>query len=75
MSFKEFLIRNKIDKANAPFTQLSYKVCAYGYFPKFKQNMKNKFKEYLYDSAKLCPDLNTLKIIFNGFQANNFINN
>ena len=75
MRFEEYLLKNKIDPRHVPFTEISLKVCGYGYFPKYKQHMKNKFREYLWESANGSPELNTLMIIFNGFQVNVFHNN
>jgi Fe-S-cluster formation regulator IscX/YfhJ len=68
--FEEYLHHNGIDPRRVPFTELSFKVCGYGYFEKYKQHMKLKFREYLWESSHGCPELSSLKIIFNGFVVN-----
>ena len=54
---------------NPPFVELSFKCCGYGYFPQYKERMLKNFMEYLNDALRECTELNTLKIIFNGFDV------
>jgi Fe-S-cluster formation regulator IscX/YfhJ len=70
LKFEEFLAKNQVDPRKVPFTELSFKVCGYGYFEKYRQNMKLKFREYLWDATQSCPDLTSLQIVFNGFSVN-----
>lgn len=55
---------------NAPFVDLSFKCCGYGYFPIYKERMLKNFISYLVESVRECQDLVSLKIVFNGFDVN-----
>ena len=64
-SFEEQMGHHGLNPRN--FNEMSLKCCGYGYFPEFKDKMKQNFLEYLREVVKACPDLTTLKVIFNGF--------
>ena len=44
LRFEDYLALNNLDPRHVPFPELSYKVCGYGYFDKYKENMKEHFR-------------------------------
>lgn len=69
-TFRDELAFRGIPSNPSPFVGLSFKCCGYGYFPQYKERMRNNFLRYLEDALNCSPKVKTLNIIYNGFELN-----